>query len=233
MWLSFSCEARICGLRCIENYPTRSVQKRILYSKLVAFQCNAQPATGICWSCNFHTRIRLGRKRTTRPRDRDTACTPAFLKYRKSSTIQTLDSQWSLRSRFQLLLIIYSMTLEQRYWISTFPADLRRLLRVEFSRTGFDVRSDFFLPVCGLSLINAIIQLFHLVKSTDSTRCELVRGRLTTRAKPPQGASARTRRGRSARWYNGNPCMRYCVQLESLYALLRTTKISICVTAYH
>ena len=39
-------------------------------------------------------------------------------------------------------------------------------------------------------------------KTPDSTRCELVMGGLTTRAKPPQGASARTRRGRSARWHN-------------------------------
>ena len=37
------------------------------------------------------------------------------------------------------------------------------------------------------------------LQSTDSTRCELVRGGLTTRAKPPQGATARTRRGRTAR----------------------------------
>ena len=42
----------------------------------------------------------------------------------------------------------------------------------------------------------------NILKSTDSTRCELVRGGLTTRAKPPQGASARTRRGRSARRRN-------------------------------
>ena len=44
-------------------------------------------------------------------------------------------------------------------------------------------------------------------KSTDSTRCELVRGGLTTRAKPPQGTSARTRRGRSARGGNLWECM--------------------------
>ena len=45
------------------------------------------------------------------------------------------------------------------------------------------------------------------LQSTDSTRCELVRGGLTTRAKPPQGASARTRRGRSARGGNLWECM--------------------------
>ena len=46
------------------------------------------------------------------------------------------------------------------------------------------------------------LEIFSTKKSTDSTRCELVRGGLTTRAKPPQGTSARTRRGRSARWQN-------------------------------
>ena len=43
---------------------------------------------------------------------------------------------------------------------------------------------------------------FVKFETPDSTRCELVRGGLTTRAKPPQRASARTRRGRSARGGN-------------------------------
>ena len=33
--------------------------------------------------------------------------------------------------------------------------------------------------------------------------------------------------------YNGNPCMRYCVQWKYLYAVLRTTKIPVSVTAYN
>ena len=33
--------------------------------------------------------------------------------------------------------------------------------------------------------------------------------------------------------YNGNPYLRYCVQWESLYALLRTMGLPACVTAYN
>ena len=49
---------------------------------------------------------------------------------------------------------------------------------------------------------NIVFKRCSPTQSTEGTRCELVRDGLTTRAKPPQGASARTRGGRSARWYN-------------------------------
>ena len=60
-------------------------------------------------------------------------------------------------------------------------------------------------------------------KSTDSTRCELVRGGLTTRAKPPQGTSARTRRGRSARRHNptNQPTTKMCGTKEILLKNVR------------
>ena len=61
------------------------------------------------------------------------------------------------------------------------------------------------------------------LESTDSTRCELVRGGLTPRAKPPQGTSARTRRGRSARRHNptNQPTTKMCGTKEIILKNVR------------
>ena len=78
------------------------------------------------------------------------------------------------------------------------------------------------LEILTLSAISAPI--FWGPKAYKNTRqhgssASLGRG-LTTVQRLPQGASTAPRRGRSTRWYNENPDLRYCVPLKSLYALL-------------
>ena len=53
-----------------------------------------------------------------------------------------------------------------------------------------------------IQIISIQIKYMTEYKSTDGTRCELVRDGLIPRSKPPQGVSARTRGGRSFRWHN-------------------------------